>query len=487
MLEHLKRLSRHSAIYGLGSLFQSLVGFILIPVYTRYLAPASYGRLEILNTILLILTMVLSFGFASAILKVYERDCPNNEERKIALGTMYLFVMPIATAVTLLCVIFAKFLSPVLLGSIRYVNYIYLILATNLLAVFLSLSFALLRTKEKSKTFTLFSFSKFIFVLILNLFFVVKMRWGVFGILVGNLLAQIIIGLFFIPVILREIKLVFSKFLFSKLWLFGSAIIPASLASWIMDLADRYFLKHYTTMTDVGLYSLGYKIGMLVSMLLVIPFQLAWPTISFSAAAKNNVNEIYTKVLTYFTLVGSFFALFLSVFAKPIVKIFAAPEYFLAHKIIPLIAFSYVLYGIHFVLVPGLHLREKSKYYPVIICVPAVINIILNYLIIPKYGMIGAAATTFISFILVVFLAYFVTSRFYKVIYEWDRILKIIIVVAVILFLSYTYKSDGLGYLILYNLLIFIAFPVILYCLRFFEKKEIAKVKEIMGKLRWKI
>ncbi|MEW6407216.1 MAG: oligosaccharide flippase family protein [Patescibacteria group bacterium] len=487
MLDALKRLTKHSAIYGLGSLFQSLVGFILIPVYTRYLAPESYGRLEILNTILLILTMILSFGFASAILKVYERDCPTEKDKKSALGTMYLFVMPIATAATLLCAIFAKFLSPALLGEARYTIYIYIILATNLLAVFLTLSFALLRTKEKSRIFTFFSFSKFIFVLALNLYFVIKMRWGVFGILVGNLSAQIIIGLFFIPVILREIKLVFSKFLFSKLWLFGSAIIPASLASWIMDLADRYFLKHYTSMTEVGLYSLGYKIGMLVSMLLVIPFQLAWPTISFSAAAKNNVNEIYAKVLTYFTLAGSFFALFLSVFAKPIVKIFASPEYFLAYKIIPLIAFSYVLYGIHFVLVPGLHLREKSKYYPVIIGIPAAANLILNYLIIPKYGMIGAALTTFISFIFVVFLAYFITSRFYKVIYEWGRIIKIILVVCLILFLNYINKSDQLTFLILYNLLIFIAFPVILHCFRFFEKKEIAKIKKILGRLKWKM
>lgn len=487
MLDALKRLTKHSAIYGLGSLFQGLVGFILIPVYTRYLSPADFGRLEILNTFLLILTMILSFGFASAILKVYERDCPTDEDKKTALGTMFIFVIPLATIATLVAAIFAKILSPALLGGFSYAKYIYLVLGTNLLAVFLTLSFALLRTKERSSTFTFFSFSKFLCVLALNLFFVVKMQWGVYGILVGNLVAQVIIGAMFLPIIFREIRLRFSKFLFSKLWLFGAAIIPASLASWIMDLSDRYFLKHFATMTEVGLYSLGYKIGMLISMLLVIPFQLAWPTISFSVAAKEKANEIYAKVLTYFALVSSFCALGLSVFAKPIVKLFASPAFFDAHKIIPLIAFSYVLYGIHYVLVPGLHLKEKSRLYPIIVSAAAIFNLVINFFAVPKYGMMGAATTTFFSFILMVILSYFITSKYYFVKYEWGRLSKIIGVTLVVLVLSNIYASGDIWRLVVYNALILIIFPVILMCFGFFERKEINKLKEIWGKFRWKI
>jgi O-antigen/teichoic acid export membrane protein len=487
MFDAIIRLIKHSAIYGLGSLFQSLVGFILIPIYTRYLAPASYGRLEILNTILIILTMVLSLGFASAIMKVYERDAKTEEEKKEALGTMFLFVIPLASIFALLASFFVKFLANIILDEQRYELYLYIILATNLLAVFLTLAFATLRVQEKSKTFAIFSFCKFIFVLILNLYFVIKLQWGIFGILLGNLLAQILIAVFFIPVIIPAIKFYFSKPLFKKLMIFGNAIIPSSLAMWVMDLSDRYFLKHFSTMSEVGLYSLGYKIGMLVSLLLVIPFQLAWPTVSFSVAAKNNAKEIYAKVFTYFFLAAGGFALFLSVFAKVIVKIFASPLYYSAYTVIPFIAFSYVFYGLHFILVPGLHLKEKSKYYPLVVVIPAFVNLILNYIVVPRYGMMGAAMTTFLSFFLMVILAYFITQKFYQIKYEWSRLAMMCIALVFALVFSYFYKSEVLWQMILYNSLILFAFPVILYFLGFFEKKEIEKLRETLGRLKWKV
>ncbi|MBU1177657.1 oligosaccharide flippase family protein [Patescibacteria group bacterium] len=481
MFNQIKRLFKHSFIYLIGSALQSLIGFVLIPVYTRYLSPAEYGQLEILNTILLILNIVLSLGFASALLKVHERDCQEKEERRRLIGTMYIFVLPIASAVTLLLALGAKFFTGFVLEDASSVSWLYLILATNLVVIFLNLSFSVLRSKERSKTFTLLSLVKFTFILALNTFFVIKLQLGVMGILLGNLIAQTILAVIFLPTILRSLKFTFSRKYLRKLSIFGLAVIPASLAMWVMDLSDRYFLKYFTDFTEVGLYSLGYKVGFLVYILLVYPFQLAWPKVSFAVASRQDCKEIYAKTLTYFALLGSLAALGLSLFGAQIIKLFADPEFHTAYQIIPLVAFSYVLYGLHFALVPGLHLKEKSKYYPLMIGIPAGLNLLLNYFLVPLYGMQGAAVTTLICFILVVVLTYLITQQFYRVRYEWGRLAKLMMLVLVVLALKYYLNTSSLAWLDwLGNVLLLLVFVLGIWAIRFFTPEERNKIRSII-------
>lgn len=477
MLDQFKRLFKHSFIYAIGSLAQSIVGFILIPMYTRYLSPASYGQLEILNTLILILSMLLSFGFASALFKCYERDCKSDNEQKQLVGTAFLFIVPFATLLTVILWFFRDFLANAFLGGLDYVNLIDLLLITNLFAVFLALAFSIMRAEEKSVRYIIFALLKFLLVLGLNIYFVAFAKMGVFGIMLGNFIAQVFISVPFIFNLIPYFRFSFSRKLLAKLFAFGIPIIPASLAMWVMDLSDRYLLKHYDSLSEVGLYSLGYKIGMVISILLVTPFQLAWPTISFSVAKRNDTKMIYARTLTYWMFVSCFIALAISIFAKQIVEVAAAPDYLSAYTIIPLIAFSYVLYGAHFVIVPGLHLKEKTRYYPLLVGIPAVLNIVLNIIFIPKYGMMAAAWSTFVCFVLMVILTYFVSNYYYKVKYEWFRILKIALVSGSLLGLSYLFQNFSFYISILLNLILLLLFFIMLLVLGFFRKGEIRQLR----------
>ena len=482
MFKDLKRLFRHSFVYAIGSAMQSLVGFILIPVYTRYLLPAEYGQLEIINTILLILTMLLSFGFASAILKVHERDCKDENDRKIMIGNAFAFIIPTSFIITLILWWFAPMAANVFLGGEEFTIYIKIILATNVLAVFSALCFSILRSKERSKLYTLFYLVRFFLLLGINIYFVVGLRLNVLGILIGNLIAQAVISSFFIPVLIKNVKLKFSSRLLKKLFAFGLPIIPASLAMWVMDLSDRYYLKFFANFTEVGLYSLGYKIGMVVSVLLVVPFQLAWPTISFSIADQKNVKNIYSRVLTYFLIISSFLALILGIFAAPMIKVLSDPAYFEAYKIVMVIAFSYVLYGAHFILVVGLHLKEKTKFYPLLVGIPAVLNLILNLYFVPAYGMYGAAITTLICFAIIVLITYLTSNYFYKMTYEWRRIIKLGVVITFIIIVSFFIPKDTTLFSISMSVLLILCFPLGLYILKFFKQGELRSIMNVLKK-----
>src|SRR3990167_2272708 len=98
----IRNLSKQTIIYAIGSALQNAVGFLLVPLYTRYLSVAQYGQLELLNTVLAISLTILSFGFASAILKCATRDSQNEEEMKIVSGTAFLFVLPWSVLIIIL-------------------------------------------------------------------------------------------------------------------------------------------------------------------------------------------------------------------------------------------------------------------------------------------------------------------------------------------------------------------------------------------------
>lgn len=176
-------------------------------------------------------------------------------------------------------------------------------------------------------------------------------------------------------------------------------------------------------------------------------------------------------------------ALGLTLFAPQVIEIIAPANYARAAIVVPFVAFAYVLYGIHFIIVPGLHLKEKTKYYPLLIGIPAIMNLILNYFFVPKLGMLGAAMTTLICFVLMIIITYIFSNHFYKVKYEYLRLLKIVFVSILALFFGF-YINGSFWQEILYNVLILLGFIGILYLIRFFRKGEIDQFLAILRKFK---
>lgn len=261
---------------------------------------------------------------------------------------------------------------------------------------------------------------------------------------------------------------------------FGLPLVPAGLAAWIMTLADRYFLQFLSTPTELGLYSLGYKFGMVVQALIVGPFTLAWAPFLWSVAKEKNAKEVYSSVLTYFVLVGMFATLVLSVLSREVLMVMVTPPFYSAYKAIPLIALSYVLYGCYFVFNPGMLIAKKTKYAALIVGAGAIVNLGLNYLLIPGYGMMGAAVATVISYLLLPIGLFFLSRRYYPIEYEWSRIAKILLAAVPVYIGSIFIINDSAIIAGVLKLLSLLGFPILLFVFKFFKAEEIKKAKELI-------
>jgi len=483
MFSEIKKLIKHSGIYALGVSSQALLGFLLVPVYTRVLSQADFGRLEILQTFLKVLLFLIPLGFTSALLKCYHRDAKNQTQKRELVSTAFIFILLLAVLEILFLSFFAGSLSCFLI-KINFPIIIYLLLGSAFFAVLTELTLSFLRAREKSKRYILFFILRFILILGATLYLVLGLDLGLSGVILGGLIGQAIVCTFALSYLLKYVKIVYSKRALTRLLAFGLPILPASIAMWVMDLSDRYFLRFFGNFSEVALYSLGYRIGFILEVLLVIPFQLAWPAFSFRIAKRQDHRKIYVRTLTYFFLIATFGVLVLSFFGPEIIKILAPSNYASAFRVVPAVALAYVFYGLHFVLAPGIHLREKTKYYPFLIIFPAILNIILNFYFVPRYGMIGAAVTTVFSFVLVLILTYFVSQHFYPLKQEWRRLIRILTMAAIVFGLSrfLFWPEESVGILTKVVLLLF--FWIGLWGLGFFTKEEISKVRSLFTRSR---
>ncbi len=478
MFGQLLRLSKHSIIYGLGVAVSQAVAFFLLPVYTRYLTPADYGGLEIFQTTLSILSIILVMGLTTALFRSYF-NYDDEEKRKTVVGTVFIFLTGTSFLFLLVFMALAGDFSALFFGSAEYTFYFRVIFLTLFFDVGIAIALSVFRAREESKKYAIFALIRFLATAGLNILFVVVLHKGVLGILEGGLIAAFLLYSGLLRDIIRNAKLRPSMAELKEMLSFGLPLVPAGLAAWIMTMADRYFLKFLSTPTELGLYSLGYKFGMIVQVLIVGPFNLAWAPFLLSIAKEKEARQVYSSVLTYFALVAIAVALVLSVLSKELLIVATTPPFYDAYKVIPLIAVSYVLYGCYFVFNPGMLIAKKTKYAAAIVGAGAIVNLGLDYLLIPGYGMMGAATATVVSYLLLPIGMFFLSRGYYPVKYEWGRVAKIFLAAGLVYAGSLFIRNDSAIIAGALKLVSLLGFPLLLFAFRFFKPEEIQKAKEI--------
>ena len=422
----LPKLVTSSGIYFLASAGQQAVGFLLLPLYTNVLAPPDYGVLEILNTSGLIGVMLLSLGLPSAIMKCYHRDCGSESDRRSVLATSLAIELPVLVAGCVLLFVFAAPLTQVLLGPGYPARLVQLLAVWVFLNALSGMILALFRSREEALLLGTLTLGMFVLLMLLNVYFVWALRLGVQGVLMGNCVSTSVAIAVAVILLRGRADIRLSPALVRPHLGFGLLFVPVALAGWIMGVADRFFLKFYGQLAAVGVYSLGYKLGMVLDVLIVSPFQLAWPPFSFAISEKPDHRQVYARTLTYLTLVSSAAVLAISMLAPVALRLATHPDYFSASSVVPLVALAYAFNGVHYCVSPGIHLRRQTRWLPVLVATAAALNVVLCVVLIPRIGMIGAAWATAASFALLAAATFAVSQVLYPVDYEYGRLVRIV-------------------------------------------------------------
>ena len=428
IFKQISRLAQHSAIYAISTAVQKLSGFLLLPVFTNpaYIASTkNFGDYSLITTFLAFMYYFYTYGMDSALLRYFFLG---DYDRKSVVSTTVVVLLITSFTSTLVIFAFSEQLSVWIMKSPDYVPYMYLAGLILLFDALGNLGYLILRAEERSTLYSFFRIGRFLLEMGLNIYFVVFEKTGVIGILYTFLIASFINLVAMLPVLWRYLGWHFKKALARQMLAFGLPLLPHGIAFTTIEMVDRMIIPQLLGKDILGIYSANYKFGVLL-LQLVNAFKTAWQPFFLKIANQENAREIYSRVLTYFTIGASLVVLFGTLFIGDLLRVkwlgkfyFLNPDYWSGIGIIPIILLSYIFYGIYVILTPGFYITQKSKYMILFTGTGALVNILSNLILLPILGMQGAAWATLISYFAMAISIYVISNRIYPIKIEWHRI-----------------------------------------------------------------
>lgn len=456
MVKDIGRLIKQSGIFGVGTVLSKTVGFLMIPVYTRYLTPSDYGVLELLDLILFFATNIAGMGIFAAVFRFYSA-ATTEEEKKEVVSTALISSACFFLAATALLILGAGAVSNLAFGSARFATLVRIVALTLFFSSLTEVPMAYVRAKEKVVLFVCIGFARTILGVLTLVLFLVVLKWGVEGAVYANLLTNAVTGLALSVAVLMQVpkKVIWLKL--REMLTFGAPLVPWSINMFVLTFADRFFLRHYGDLGDVGIYALAYKLAMIMTVLVSIPFNLVWQWQQFELAKREDAKEIYARVTTYLLLAAVIVGLGIAVMAKDVLRIMTPPSYWGAAGVVPIIVLSYVLSALRLVVVSGIYVHKVTRRLILIAITSTSSNLLLNWLLIPRYLVMGAAIATVLSYTLNLILCYQQSQRFFSVPYEYLRNTATLGLATAIYLLS-TVPDLGLAPSLALNLLLVLIF-----------------------------
>ncbi len=488
-----KRLFKHSAVYGVGHILTRSIVFFLMPLHTNIFPKAEMGVVGLVFAYLAIFTIVYSYGLDTAFFRFYIL-ADNKDSQNRVFTTAFLTI--IGTSLLFTAIIFtnADWIAARIFGSeVQKLNVnlpLMIRLASGIL-LFDALSFMpflILRAEEKSFPFIAFKFLNVTFNFVFNIVFIIKLNYGIEAIFVANLIASFVTFLALLPAGLRRFNFNYSTVTLGELFAFGIPYLPSTLCVALMDTVDRIFLERLADVEAVGLFSQGSKLGMFMA-LFVTAFRFAWHPFFLSTLKQENAKEIFSKVFTYVLLACSFVFLFFSAFINEIAHFqingfsILGKDFWSATKVVPVIFLAYIFYAAYLNFLIGIYLHKKTKYLPWITAAGMLGNVIANVTLIPMLGMMGAAWARTVAYVIMSVTLYAVGKQLYPVKYEWSRILKMVIIAAVFYFVTQWAPVSQNSVL---KLAIVAMYPLVLFITGFFQRTELLTLKSIVTRNRFR-
>ena len=477
MLLETKQLISKSTIYSIGNVLVKLVAFILIPLYARKLIPAEYGVVALLELVELLGKTVLTFGLTQSILRFLIQYKSKNKEHELFFSN-YIFLFFMNIIILGIFYLFPERLVNNLLSltpeNILYFRYVLIVIFSG---IFQGIFIIILQAEEKAFHFIAYSLVTFLLLIGLNIYKVAYLNEGVLGIIESKLYVAIVNFIIVNGYFFWRFRPKYSYQVLRESFSYGFPLIFVGISLTLLTVIGRYFLKIFENIEEVGIYSMTYKFGMIINMILITPFRQAFLPLIFRLSTQQDIRKLFRNFLTYFLFIGFLFFLIFSLFARELLIIVTSPQYVRGYIILPLIAFSYLLFGIRIIFVGALSVKKETKIIAFSTVSGAVLNIGLNLLFIPWWGMVGAAVATLMSYLFITITSYIPLQKVYFIQWDWKRAGKIILTGFSLYAISLLVTIENIYFSIIGKAILFLLFPLILYLTNFFYKSELESIK----------
>jgi O-antigen/teichoic acid export membrane protein len=468
----LKQWIRHFFVYGIGVVLMNFLPALMVPIYTHRIAPSEFGALELLNRSQEILILLLSFGLRGALVTFYQMEKGDPRRLQGIYSTGLQFLMVAGLLGVLVALLGAGRISQVLFRSGAYTTAVVLILAATYFEMLFQMAVLYLQSELRSVLYVSAHTARLVFAIALNMVLVYWLHWGLAGILWATLIHTGIFAVWLVAYMFLKTGFAFDRALLVGMLRFGLPLVPASAIGFFFNNGDRYFLNAYATRADVGIYGLGYKLGMLSMGLVVMPFLKIWSVSMVDISKQKDGRRELGKISTYLLAGCITSTLGLSLFGPYLVQLLAPSAYWKAYKLIPVVGAAYVFYGWTVVMDASFYITKKTFYKPIILGISSVVIAGLYWYLIPRYSLMGAAWATLGGFASFAAVSVIFAQYVYHIEYQFGRIAWLWVVGCALYEVGSFFPISPVAQGLLARAAIMMAFPAILWVTGFLTAEE---------------
>lgn len=430
---HTKEVAKHALIYGIGSIAQAGIGFILLPILTQQFSQDDFGAYSLILMLSTVASAVFYLGVTSALPRSYF-DYPEGNQRCSVYSTGLFLLLIGATLQIMLGIWLSQDLALLLLkkSSTEYINAIKWSLFSSALTFINQYFFTYLRLLRYSVAFVTFSLLSLVTSIGLTLWLLKIRQHGITAPFEAIAYSQLIITLVFL-LIYRKKTLTWSlTFLELKLMLyFGTSTVFISIANMTIDWSDRVLIEYFLDLSSVGLYSAVIKVGSLVSILLIIPLMQIWSPVMMEYRNHENIKRLTSDILAYFFIIGGLIIAFITLFAQDFLSFFINYEINNTFFFILIITIlSNLIYGSINIFAAGIFYERKFYLLILVYYSVAVLKLVLNLFLIPKFGLVAAAISSLIASILLPLMTYTLARQYFYFHIQWKRLFKLVFIIS---------------------------------------------------------
>ena len=407
------KLVRDSAVYAGSGVARNAIPFLLMPVLTRYLSPDDVGivaTFEVMLAMGLVFVGLNMYGAIGVNFFKFER-----REIDVYVGNVIL-ISAVTSMITLGLALLAFRVLPIEIPASPWL-WVPLIVLAALAQVLFSIALTLWQVEQRPLPYALFQILQTALNVGLSVLFVVAFSWGWRGRLVAIITASVVFGALSLLILYHRgcRALTIRKDYIRDALIFGVPLVPHSLGNWILTGIDRLFIASMVGVAAAGVYSVGYQIGMIIG-LVGTSFNQAWSPFLYRKLEENNPHSRVRIVKFTYAYMAAIvvFALTLSLAAPWFLSVFVGPQFRTAYQYVFWVALGYAANGMYLMVAHYIFYAKKTHLLAVVTVVSAIVNIVLNYVLIRAHGPVGAAQASAASFFVSFGLTWILAARIYK-------------------------------------------------------------------------
>lgn len=409
-----------SMVLIISNIILKSISFFLLPMYTAYLIPEQLGTADSITNMTSLLFTVLVMGMDSAFGAFFYSEQGAAYQKKVFNTTLFHMLL------VNLCVIplffFSDSIAVTVFFSVEYSDAI----RVSLLAVVLNLWYLpfslMLRLENKMTKFSVINVLASLSMILLNVYFVTVKQLGVMALILSTSIVNLLqLGLYYMAsqrtVSVKNID--FS--LYKSMLKYALPMLPMIMAAWVLNLSDRYILLYYCGEYAVGIYGIAARFLMVLNVI-TSGIYTAYTSFAFSSVHDENAKEQYVKVLDAVFCVLFAICVMVSLFGKEVITVMANENYLSSYTILAPLLFGQLCYAVNTIVGYGIAHAKHSAFFLIPTGVGMIVNLVLNVIFIPEFGVQAAANTTLVGYFVMMLITYWIAERYYHCPYHFGKI-----------------------------------------------------------------